>query len=109
MTPIVDEFEVDIEARGADLWLLPRGELDLYGAPELREALLLALASDATAIVVDLRGLECLDSTGLRIMLEAQAGEGGDRISFVPGSDMVQAVFRISGMLDELPFRPADG
>jgi anti-sigma B factor antagonist len=106
MSSMVDEFEVDIEARDGDLWVLPRGELDLAGAPELREALLLALASDANAIVVDLRGLDLLDSTGLRVLLEAQAGEGGERISFVQGNEMIQGVFRISGLLDELPFRP---
>jgi anti-sigma B factor antagonist len=106
MSPIVEEFEVDSEARDGDLWVLPRGELDLAGAPELREALSLAVASDAAAIVVDLRGLELLDSTGLRVLLEARSGEGGERISFVPGNDLVQGVFRISGLLEELPFRP---
>lgn len=106
MSSMVDEFEVDVEARDGDLWVLPRGELDLSGAPELREALLLALASDAGAIVVDLRGLDLIDSTGLRVLLEAQSGEGGERISFVPGSEMIQGVFRVSGLLDELPFRP---
>src|SRR3954462_3748105 len=109
MNSIVDEFEVDIEARDGDLWVLPRGELDIAGAPELREALLLALASDAASIVVDLRGLELLDSTGLRVLIEARSTEGGERISFVPGSEKIQGVFRISGLLEELPFRPADG
>jgi len=71
-------------------------------------ALSLALASDASSIVVDLRGLELLDSTGLRTLLEAQAGEGGERISFVPGNDHVQGVLRLSGLLDELPFRARD-
>ena len=108
MSSIVEEFEVDVEARGEDLWVLPRGELDIAGAPELREALFLALASDAHAIVVDLRGLQLLDSTGLRVLLEAHAGEGGERISFVQGNELVERVFRVSGLLEELPFRPAE-
>jgi len=103
-----DEFEADIEARGDDLWVLPRGDLDIAGAPEIEEALRLALASDARTIVVDLRGLELLDSTGLRALLEAQSGEGGERIVFVQGNELVQAVLRVSGLLDELPFRAAD-
>lgn len=106
---MIDEFEADIEVRGDDLWVLPHGDLDIAGAPELKEALSLALASDARSIVVDLRGLELLDSTGLGTLLEAQAGEGGDRISFVPGSDHVQGVFRLSGLLEELPFRAPEG
>ena len=103
-----EEFEADLEARGDALWVLPRGDLDIAGAPEIEEALRLALASDARTIVVDLRGLELLDSTGLRALLEAQSGEGGERIVFVQGNELVQAVLRVSGLLDELPFRAAD-
>lgn len=103
---IDEEFEVDIEVRGDELWVLPRGDLDLAGAPELEEALRLAVASDASTIVVDLRGLELLDSTGLRTLLQAQAAEGGERIAYVQGNELVQGVLRVSGLIDELPFRP---
>lgn len=105
MTGVIDEFEADIEVRGDDLWVLPQGDLDIAGAPELTEALRLALASDAAAIVVDLRGVGLLDSTGLRALLEGRNEEGGDRISFVAGNDHVQGVLRLSGLLDALPFR----
>lgn len=106
---MIDEFEADIELRGEELWVLPAGDLDVVSAPELGESLSLAMASDAKAIVIDLRGLELIDSTGLRTLLEAQAGEGGERISFVAGNDHVQGVLRLSGMLDELPFRDPEG
>lgn len=105
---MIDEFEADIEARGDDLWVLPQGDLDIGAAPELAETLRLALASDAQSIVVDLRGLELLDSTGLRALLEAHSGEGGERISFVAGNEHVQGVLRLSGLLDSLPFRSPD-
>lgn len=105
---MIEEFVCDIEARGADLWLLPAGDLDLAAAPELDEAVALALASDAAAIVIDLRGLGLLDSSGLRSLLGACSAEGGERVSFVQGNEMVQAVFRVSGLLEELPFRPAE-
>ena len=101
----VDEFEADISVRGDELWVLPRGDLDIAGAPELEETLSLAMASDAKAIVIDLRGLEFVDSTGLRTLVQAPQAEGGERISFVAGNDHVQSVFRISGLLEELTFR----
>lgn len=101
---MTDEFEADIEVRGDDLWVLPKGDLDIAGAPELEEALRLALASDAETIVVDLRGIELLDSTGLRALLEGRAQEGGERLRFVPGEEHVQGILRIAGLLDELPF-----
>lgn len=105
---MIDEFEADIEVRGDDLWVLPRGDLDIAGAPELTEALRLALASDAASIVVDLRGVELLDSTGLRALLEGRAEEGGERISFVAGNDHVQGILRLGGLIDALPFRSAE-
>ena len=104
---MVDEFEADISVRGDELWVLPRGDLDIAGVPELEETLSLALASDTKAIVIDLRGLEFIDSTGLRALAQAPQAEGGERISFVAGNDHVQSIFRISGLIDELPFRPA--
>jgi anti-anti-sigma factor len=104
---MVDEFEAEMSVRGEELWVLPRGDLDIAGAPELEETLILAMASDAKAIVIDLRGLEFIDSTGLRTLAQAPQAEGGERISFVPGNDHVQSVFRISGLLEELPFRSA--
>jgi anti-anti-sigma factor len=105
VTGVIDEFEADIEVRGPDLWVLPTGDLDISGAPELQDAMRLALASDATSIVVDLRGVELLDSTGLRALLEARAEEGGERVTFVQGNEHVQAVFRLAGLADALPFR----
>ena len=104
---MIEEFEADLEARGEELWVLPRGDLDISGAPELAETLRLALASDAAGIVVDLRGLELMDSTGLRTLLEPRGEEGGDRIVFVPGNEHVQGVFRVAGLLEQLPFREA--
>jgi anti-anti-sigma factor len=103
---MLDEFEADISVRGDELWVLPQGDLDIGAAPELSETLSLAMASDAKAIVIDLRGLEFIDSTGLRTLVQATQAEGGERISFVAGTDHVQSVFRIAGLLDELPFRP---
>jgi len=103
---MLDEFEADISVRGDELWVLPQGDLDIGAAPELEETLSLAMASDAKAIVIDLRGLEFIDSTGLRTLVQARQAEGGERISFVAGNDHVQSVFRIAGLLEELPFRP---
>lgn len=104
---MIEEFEADIEVRGDDLWVLPRGDLDIGSAPELTETMRLALASDASGIVVDLRGLALIDSTGLRALLEPRAEEGGDRIVYVQGNEHVQGVLRVAGLLDALPYRDA--
>src|SRR3954447_21614682 len=100
-----DGFEVDLQARGEELWVVPRGDLDLLAAPELRESLVLALRSDASAVIVDLRGLELLDSTGLKALVEAHAGAEGHRVSFARGNDLVEQVLAVSHLDDELRFR----
>ena len=56
--------------------------------------------------MIDLRGLEFVDSTGLRTLVQAPQSEGGERVSFIEGNDHVHSVFRIAGLLDELTFRP---
>ena len=103
--PVPDTFEVDLEGRGEELWVLPRGDLDLAAAPELSEALDLALRSDAGAIVIDLRGLDFLDSTGLKALVTAHAGPEGHRVSFIQGGEIIEQVLRVSGLDDELTFR----
>jgi anti-anti-sigma factor len=100
-----DGFMVELEARGEELWVLPRGDLDLAGAPELRESLGLALRSDAAAVIVDLRGVDLLDSTGLKALVEAHAGPEGHRVSFVRGNDIVDQVLQVSHLDGELRFR----
>src|SRR5205085_12392602 len=103
----MDEFAVDLQARGDELWVVPRGDLDLAATPELKESLALALRSDASAVIVDLRGLDFLDSTGLKALVEAHAGPEGHRLSFVRGNEIVDQVLQISHLDGELRFRPA--
>jgi anti-sigma B factor antagonist len=100
-----EPFEVDLEARDEELWVIPRGDLDLAAAPELRETLSLALRSDAPAIVIDLRGLDFLDSTGLKALVEAHAGPDGHRVTFVRGNEIIEQVLQVSHLDDELRFR----
>ena len=98
---------VDLEARSGEVWVLPQGELDLDTVEEMEQAMSIALASEAERVVIDLRGLEFLDSTGLRTIAGACAGPDGRRIQLVPGNDTVQGVLNVSGLASELPFRPA--
>jgi anti-sigma B factor antagonist len=53
------------------LTLTLRGELDLASAPMLERHLHDAQASGAERVVVDLGGLEFLDSAGLHVLLDA--------------------------------------
>lgn len=57
--------------RGVRLIAL-RGELDLASVPKLERELEAALADSEGAIVIDLSGLEFMDSTGLRALIMGQ-------------------------------------
>ena len=61
-----------------------RGEMDLGNVDEAREALMHAIESDRTAVIVDLSELEFIDSVGIAMLLEAQAASRRDsnRLAF---------------------------
>ena len=80
------------------------GELDLDGAPRLEEALREAEAGDAASIVVDLGGLEFIDSTGLRLLVMAAERSADGRFSLLRGPKQVHRVFEITDLVDRLPF-----
>lgn len=48
------------------------GELDLYNAPEVREALLQVCAEQPERLVVDLGEVDFVDSTALGVLIEAR-------------------------------------
>jgi anti-sigma B factor antagonist len=85
----------------------PTGELDLSGAAVL-EAELDRLAGDPelASVVLDLRGLEFMDSSGLRLIVLAdmQAREAGRRFVLVRGPEVVHRVFEITRMSGRLDF-----
>ena len=56
--------------------------------------------------MLDLRGLEFMDSSGLRLVITAEARlrEAGRRLVLVRGNDTVQRVFEITKMVDRLDF-----
>ena len=103
-----DTLVVDLEARAGEVWVLPAGELDIDTIEELQQALSIALASDAASVVLDLRGLQLLDSAGLRVIVAACRGDDHQRLSLVAGPPAVQGVFNVSGLAAELPFRSDD-
>lgn len=74
------------------------GVLDVGSAPRLRHAI--AQRPADAALVIDLRELEFLDTTGVQILLQAhRAAHGPDPWPFalIPG-DSTRRMFEITGM-----------
>ncbi len=74
------------------------GELDLASAPILEARIAEAEALQPPLLVLDLRELTFMDSTGLRIVLAADANARRDvrRLAVIRGPDPVHRVFLIA-------------
>lgn len=83
------------------------GELDLDGAPAVEEELVRSEESDATSIVIDLRRLEFIDSTGIRLVVMAAKRCDEGRLTILRGPKQVHRVFEITDLADRLPFADA--
>jgi len=78
------------------------GELDLATAPKLEDELRRVEARRPALVVIDLKPLSFMDSSGLRALIAAdsRAREAGSRLVLVRGDERVQRVLRIT-RLDE--------
>ena len=83
-----------------------QGELDLASVNRIEEHLISIDARGPAKIVVDLSGLAFIDSSGLRVLLlaDARAREHGYELALLPGGESVQRVFEMTGANDLLRF-----
>jgi anti-sigma B factor antagonist len=91
-------FEVD--QRGNYTVLAVRGEVDVYTAPRLRERLIELVSQGSHQVVVDLEGVDFLDSTGLGVLvggLKRLRSHDGDMI-LVCTQPRILKVFEITGL-----------
>ena len=91
-------FSVGIERRGPAVVASPSGDLDMATLPRLRAAVEREHAN-GEPLVLDLRGLAFLDTSGMRYVVERhEAGE----LTLVRGPRSVQRIFEIAGLEGEL-------
>lgn len=79
-------------------WVRPLGELDLATTPEL-DAAVGAAQAHARLVILDLRGLEFIDSSAVHVIVEAslRAALAGRRLVVIRGIAPVQRVFELTG------------
>jgi anti-sigma B factor antagonist len=89
---------------GGDVVLVMSGEFDLAAA-YLVDDRLSEVRSDARNVVLDMRSVTFMDSTGLRSLLRANnlAERSGFAITIVGCSGQVADVIRIAGLEHHLP------
>jgi len=77
-----------------------RGEVDVYTAPRLREKLVELVSQGRHQIVIDLEGVDFLDSTGLGVLvggLKRLRSHSGD-LDLVCTQHRILKVFEITGL-----------
>lgn len=79
--------------------LVLRGEIDLASAPELERATLEALSTGQQRIVIDLAGVDFLDSTGLRTLIVAheRAASKGHSVVLRHVRPQARRLFELTG------------
>jgi anti-anti-sigma factor len=81
------------------------GELDLATAPVLQERLDAAMRAKAT-VVIDLSGLRFIDSSGLRLLVQAeqQLCDSGGQLVLVRGARAVHRLFELTRLDSHFEF-----
>jgi anti-sigma B factor antagonist len=85
------------------------GELDLANAGTAESALEDSLAQASTPLIVDMRELEFIDSTGIALLVSTLSRNDGDiRVSFIPSDfPAVTRVLELTGLAERLPLAEA--
>jgi anti-sigma B factor antagonist len=105
MSPRSPAFGVRARAVERAHVVAPRGELDLLTADEVQAALR-ARPEECDVVVLDLRGLTFLDTSGMRLTVETlhELGRAGVRFAVLRGGPDVQRLFALTRLDDRLPF-----
>jgi anti-sigma B factor antagonist len=99
----------DVGADGRHRLLLA-GELDIASAPILEAAISGLCENGTSAIVLDVRDVTFMDSTGLRAVLAADklCRGHGHALSLAGANGAVQRLFELTGVSGALQFEGAD-
>ena len=76
------------------------GEIDVYTAPKLRDTITELVAAGNYDLIIDMEGVEFLDSTGLGVLVgglkKVRAHDGS--LQLVCNQDRLLKIFRITGL-----------
>lgn len=93
------EFSLETHDMGDCAMVVVRGECDLAHAEELRETVEDALDRDGDGVVINLSGVEILDSESMEILVHAfrKAEERGQPLDIIVTNEIVRRPFEVSG------------
>lgn len=110
-TAVAGRLVARTKSQGDVRTIVLSGEVDMASAQMLEETLAEACGAGAKEIVIDLSGVEFMDSTGLSALLQGRAYCEAHNCSYslTPAQRPVERVFKRTGIRDRLHFRPGNG
>jgi anti-sigma B factor antagonist len=99
-----EQLRVEVHRSADHVVLALNGELDLASAQLLQREVESAEIAAAPRLVLDLEGLDFIDSSGLRVLLSAyeRARERGQEFAVTRGSPQVQRLLAITRVGERL-------
>jgi anti-anti-sigma factor len=101
-----EPFAVDVRPDRRRVIVAPRGELDLATAGDLEAELDALVEAGFHELVLDLRALSFIDSSGLSLIV-GQAGRPDVTLRIIDGPPAVARLFELTGVYDRLRFLDA--
>lgn len=104
------EFHLDTIGPSGDCAVVRvTGEVDVYTAPMLRERMLELAAKGGVHLIVDMGGVDFLDSSGLAALVDGlkRLRKGGGSLVPVISSPGILRIFQITGLSSLLPPQPS--
>ena len=107
---LAQQFSCEVVPNRDGVVVAPRGELDMATIGAVEQELRRAREAGFESIVLDLRGLTFMDSTGLHLVTRwtSEASNDGFRFEIEPGPPAIQRVFELAEMTDGLPLRRSE-
>ncbi len=103
-------FSVTARRENGSLVVIPEGELDIATVDAVRAEA--ARREPDEGLVVDLRGVRFLDTSGIAFTIDvyrASQGDGGYALRILRAPPRVQRVFDLAGLEGVLPFEDGAG
>ena len=103
----VEPFTCNVTPEREHVVVAPRGELDMATVGALEQELKSVREAGFAAIVLDLRGLSFMDSSGLHLVMRwaADSSKDGFKFELEPGPAPVQRIFELAALNETLPWR----
>lgn len=100
------QFRTLVKTAGGVATVKFAGELDMATVPEAQNALEQALTAGCHRIVIDLRELDFMDSTGITLLVRWDLGARNDgyNLALIRGSEHIQRLLTLTGLVGHFTF-----